>query len=159
MKNHRSALPVFLAATLLCATIGCGDDRPKNTALNARPALAFAPVPVEVATPVDPFVPMAEALDSTTRDQTASLAGTQAALNREIDAQIATWKSQGNTSRPVLEEKLALARTDFTQKMAALSWADEITWRNTKGTARASLQNLRRVFAEYLTGTGVTPNA
>jgi len=102
----------------------------------------------------DPFANMAIALDETTRETTARLSSLQESMNKVMDQQIDAWKAAGGKSPIMADEKLALAREDFTQKLRNLSLQGEETWKNAKGAAQVSLQNLRKVYAEYLATPG-----
>jgi len=154
MKYQLPALLLLGATTTLLSFAGCSDDAQKApdpaavaTAPNPGDTAAPAAAP---AVPADPFAEITAALAATTRDTTAALATPQTNLNQALDSQIAAWKATGATSTPMNEEKLTLARTDFAQKLKALPLADAATWDNAKGEANTSLQNLRRIYGEYL---------
>ena len=154
MKYQLPALLLLGATTTLLSFAGCSDDAKKGTdpvavATAPNPGDAAAPTP-SAAVPADPFAEISAALAASTRDTTATLATPQTNLNLALDTQIAAWKATGATSTPMNEEKLTLARTDFAQKLKALPLADAATWDNAKGEATTSLQNLRRVYGEYL---------
>ncbi len=102
--------------------------------------------------PADPFAEISAVLIKTTKDQTAALALPHQNLERALNARIDAWKSTGATSTSKAEANLALARTDFAQKISALSTADDATWKNAKGEAMASLESLQQAFQEYLKG-------
>jgi hypothetical protein len=167
MKNQFTALLTLVASTSLLA--GCSDRAKKDSdpivsstaASHPAPSAAAAapgtpaPEPSVPAAPAtvtlaDPFANIAIALDETTRDTTARLSSLQDNMNKAIDGQIAAWKAAGATSTTMADEKLALARADFTQKLRNLSLQGEETWKNAKGAAQISLQNLRRVYTDYM---------
>jgi hypothetical protein len=181
MKTHLTLLSLF-ATTSLIATAGCSDHgkdadpvvhstgtapAPVDTVAPAAPAAPAAPVAiapgpapapepvaVTVAAPATPgpFVEMSAALDKSTLAQTAALAGPQQNMDRAINARIEIWKASGATSTTKAEEGLALARTDFAQKLSALSAADDTTWQNAKSEALNSLESLQKAYRELLAG-------
>jgi len=102
--------------------------------------------------PADPFAEISAILTKTTKDQTAALAMPQQNLERALNSRIDAWKATGATSTSKAEAGLALARTDFAQKIRALSTADDATWKNAKIEAMASLESLEHAFQEYLAG-------
>lgn len=154
MKNHLPALLILGTTSSLLVCASCSDRSPKEP---APVALATQPTitdPARTSQPAagsaDPWTEITAALGQATRDNTADLTVPQANMDRAIDAQISAWKASGATSVPTAEEQLSLARTDFSQKVKALSLADATTWDSAKGEALSSLQKLRRVFADYL---------
>jgi hypothetical protein len=165
MKNHFTLL-AFLATSSLIATAGCSDhskdaDPTVQAATPAAPspAVTVAPappdtMPVTVATPAtpDPFLEITAALEKVTLAQTASLAALQQNMERAITNRIDAWKAAGGASTNKSEERLTLARTDFAQKLGALSTADDTTWKNAKEEAVLSLQSLQRAYRELLAG-------
>jgi hypothetical protein len=170
MKQNLMSFVRLFTVTVLFAAAGCSDRSRKESDPVAGPAgatradasgvtAAPALLPSEPTGPViatavspDPFADITFALDSSTRDTTASLSTPQEAMDRAIDAHIAAGKANGATSTSVDDGKLTLARTDFAQKLRTLTLASEDTWQNAKREAQSSLQNLRRVLGEYLTG-------
>ena len=154
--NKNLLLIPAMALTSLIATAGCSgqakDPAPTVTAASPAQAPAAEPVAVAAPAPADPFAEISAVLTKTTKDQTAALAAPQQNLERALNARIEAWKATGATSTSKAEENLALARTDFAQKISALSTADDATWKNAKGEAMASLESLEHAFQEYLAG-------
>jgi hypothetical protein len=103
-------------------------------------------------TPTDPFSAANDALDHATRDKASSLTTVPEKVNRAIDSGLAAWKAKGGDSTNMSESKLELARTDFTQKVHALTLADEATWKSTKADALSSLEHLRRAYSDLIKG-------
>lgn len=132
------------------------DPSPATTAERALPPASVAASPVDAAsiaaTPTDPFSAASDALDHATRDKASSLTTVPEKVSRAIDASLATWKAKGGASTNMSDSKLELARTDFTQKVHALTLADEATWKSAKTDALSSLEHLRRAYSDLMTG-------
>jgi hypothetical protein len=175
MKTYFTSLLGVAAMSCLVATAASCSDRQKDPdptikSVEVHPGPSTNPVPERALPPTtgaavsavvasavssptsDPFAEAASTLDRATRDQAASLTLVPDTVSRGIDSNIAAWKARGGTSTTMSESKLELARTDFTQKIQALSLADQETWKNAKTTAQSSLENLRRAYSDLMTG-------
>ena len=132
------------------------NPSPVATPGRALPPTNVAAAPVDAAsiivTPTDPFSAASDALDHATRDKASSLTTVPEKVNRAIDSGLAAWKAKGGASSNTSESKLALARTDFTQKVHALTLADQTTWKSAKSDALSSLEQLRRAYNDLMTG-------
>jgi hypothetical protein len=167
MKNYFTSLLSITAMSCLVATAASCSDRRKDPdptvkSAEANPApesalpptgLAALPVVTPAApVPADLFAKASATLDNTKRDQASILTSLPDKLNRTIDANIAAWKAKGGVSTEMSESKLELARTDFNQKIRTLTLADDETWKNARGDAQSSLENLRRAYGELMAG-------
>jgi hypothetical protein len=167
MKKHPLyILSLMSAASAIAATTFPDayrepDFKTVATALAPERALpptqvAIIPVGAELAyTPLtaDIFGGMSAALETLTRDATTHLAPLQENLDRNLDAEISNWKAHGGNSSTLSEEHLALARTDFRQKVGALSLVDEETFGSAKENAISSLRNVQQAYSELLVST------
>jgi hypothetical protein len=167
MKNHAFYLLGLLATTSLFAALSFPEhstDNFKTIAVTLIPDRAIPPAQMAII-PVastdatykplttDLFSGMSNALETVTRDQTTQLASLQENLERNLSAEIANWKAHGGNTTPMSEEHLALARTDFRQKINALSLVDEETFRSAKENAISSLKNVQQAYGELLVST------
>ena len=109
-------------------------------------------VTAAATTAMDPFSAASDALTSASRDHTDALTPVPTNVSRIIDSSLAAWKAKGGVSTNKSESKLALARTDFAQKVNALTLAGDATWKSAKADALASLENLRRAYNDLMTG-------
>lgn len=136
----------------------------KAAEINPPPAITperALPPPTVAVTAVataatDPFSEASNALTSASRDHTDALTPVPENVSRLIDSSLAAWKAKGGVSSNRSESKLALARTDFGQKVNALTLADAATWKSAKADALASLENLRRAYNDLMTGKNET---
>jgi hypothetical protein len=167
MKTYLTSLLGIVAMSCIVGTAASCSDHQKtqnpdgksaevNSVPTVTPERALPPTTVAVTpvatTPMDPFSDASNALTSASRDHTAALTPVPENVSRMIDSGLATWKAKGGVSTNKSESKLALARTDFTQKVNALTLADAATWKSAKADALASLENLRRAYNDLMTG-------
>lgn len=163
MKNKACSFLIIVTVTALAAAAGCSDrSKSESAPIAGSPSPAGSeastamPMPVAPGAPApaspDPFIEIAAALDSVTRETVTRVSTALPAMEQAVDAQLAAWKAAGVTGTTAAGEKLAEARTDFSQSINALSLADAVTWNNVKETAQSSLQNLRRALADYPAG-------
>ncbi len=173
MKTYFTSLLGIIAMSAIIGTAAsCSDHKEPDPAIKSKsvdvtpspevtpervlPPTTVAALPVDaasiVATPADPFSAATNALDHATRDHATSLTTVSEKVSRAIDASLIAWKAKGGASTNMGESKLELARTDFTQKVNALTLADEATWKSAKINALSSLENLHRAYSELMTG-------
>jgi hypothetical protein len=149
-SDHKEPNPVIKSTSVDV------NPSPVVTPERALPPTNVAALPVDaasiVATPTDPFSAASDALDHATRDKASSLTTVPEKVNRAIDSSLAAWKAKGGASTNMSESKLELARTDFTQKVHALTLADEATWKSAKIDALSSLEHLHRAYSDLMTG-------
>ncbi len=170
MKNFAfSFFTLFATTSLLISTASCSDRRRdvdpivKSAEATPAPAASQAPAPAPVAsaalpaaTPVmaDVFTSVSNTLENIPRSQASSLSALADKLNQNIDASLEAWKAGGGNSTTMTESKLSLARTDFAQKVRALSLAGEDTWKNAKLEAVSSLESVRVAYGKLIAGKG-----
>jgi len=123
---------------------------PERTLPASQVAVAPLVAAVDASVNTTGFDEASTALERVTRDSVADINSVPDNLNRSIDANITNWKSHGGVSTSATENKLDLARTDFTQKVRTLTLADPETWRTAKTAALASLEELRRAYEELI---------
>ena len=167
MKTYfTSLLGIIAMSCLIGSAASCSDHQKEQDAklktaeINPAPAgtpertiasTTIAATPVSKTT-MDPFSAASDALTSATRDHTEALTPVPEQVSQMIDSSLASWKAKGGVSTSKSESKLALARTDFTQKVNALTLADAATWNSAKADALASLENLHRAYTDLMSG-------
>jgi len=169
-KNIYSLFSLVATTALLFTSASCSERRKsidpvvKSSAADA-PVESAAPAPalsaaanstLPAATPVmaEVFASVSSTLDGLPRSQASSLTALSDKLNHSIDASLEAWKAGGGNSTTMTESKLSLARTDFTQKVRALSLAGEDTWKNAKLEAASSLESVRVAYGKLIAGKG-----
>lgn len=158
MTNHSliSAVPLLIA--VLIATTGCPKKTTPQVAV-ATPAPAFADAPsspdnpkipdapAAAAATVDPFKEMDAALDAATPEKHEGLSAVQQRMDREIDGQVASWKSAGHNVSLADDQKLDTATEDFAEKLRMLTLSSPEVWESAKHNTELALQSVRSAFA------------
>jgi len=171
-KYFFSTFGLLVTTTLIVTTAGCSERRReadpivKSSEVNPPPVAATAParalppatletVPLATASApgtTDLFSEISASINNAARDSASQLSALPDNLSRTIDAHIAAWKATGGTSTNMTDSKLALARTDFTQKVRTLILSGDDTWESAKTDALSSLENLRKAYSDLLAG-------
>jgi len=172
MKNHPITLLTLTTAAIFSAiTAGCSERKSADTTVAERsrvepaPATAVtaasapmpnatmpAPLQTGAVAPTDIFAESSNVLRQTTRERVSELTVMPDLLNKNLDTALTAWKAAGGQSDAATENTLAMARTDFTQKVRTLTLAGDDTWTSAKTEAQTSLANLQRSWNSLIAG-------
>ncbi len=122
----------------------------------AHPAPQAAAAPDAAAPAVvvpDPFGEMRAALAAATAEQHEGLSAVQTRMDRDLDAQVAAWKSGGHEVSLSADQKLDAAAQDFAEKVRMLTLASTEVWASAKHDTELSFQNVRSAYAGIMNST------